>query len=56
MVEPFDTNRDPGDEQDFAETEKINKTVIRDGRNYYITLNADGSLNITKENPHDTSD
>jgi len=53
MIEPFDTNRDPGDEQDHTDLEDI---VIRDGRNYYITLNKDGSLNITKENPDDTTD
>lgn len=55
MIDHFDqfyTNRDLGDEQDHTDLEDI---VIRDARNYYITLNADGSLNITKEKPNDTT-
>lgn len=55
MTDQFDqfyTNRDLGDEQDHTDLEDI---VIRDARNYYITLNADGSLNITKEKPNDTT-
>jgi hypothetical protein len=44
MVEPFDTNRDPGDEQPPVK-----------GKDYYLVLDENGCLDIPKDQDTDVS-
>lgn len=49
MIKPFDTNRDPGDEQD----DDGYSIVTRLGRNYYLELDENGCLDIPKDRDND---
>jgi hypothetical protein len=44
MVEPFDTNRDPGDEQPPTK-----------GKDYYLVLDENGCLDIPNDQETDVS-
>ena len=52
MTATFDTNRDPGDEQDDDGT----ALILRLGKDYYLELDENGCLSIPAQTePNDTS-